>query len=207
MQPSPHSPASPSGGAAHSALFLPLPSQSPLDHADLFAPGASTTSLLRDESVAVGQRYGGGTAQYHLAGCVQPLLYITADAAVDQDGPRAVAALAALRALLVRGGVPVAAVAAAEPLMPLLHKIAQGVRGACGVPVPVERGVFSRHACCTLPCKVDRASLHPIDCALLRVAPCLPATRFAAGRLHPLEASLCATGGKRRSSVAPGGTC
>jgi hypothetical protein len=74
------------------------------------------------------------TAQYHLAGCLQPLLYITADAAVEQDRARAVAALAALRAVLVQGGLPVAAVAAEEPLLPLLQKIAQGavmVHTAC----------------------------------------------------------------------------
>lgn len=98
-----------------SSIFLPIP-----DSQERY------TNSSRD-TVSVVSTPSPVTAQHHLAGCLQPLLYITADAAVEQDSSRAVAALAALRALLLQGGQPVATAAATEPLLPFLKKIAQGV--------------------------------------------------------------------------------
>jgi hypothetical protein len=59
-------------------------------------------------------------------GCLRPLLFLAADAAVEQDGVRVAAALGALARLVAAGGAPVAAAAAMEPLLPLLLRLVTG---------------------------------------------------------------------------------
>ncbi|KAL6752464.1 hypothetical protein V8C86DRAFT_3029501, partial [Haematococcus lacustris] len=114
-------------------------------------------------------------APNHLAACVEPLLFMAADAAVEGDDQIAGAALDALSALLNRGGSPVLAAVAASNAIPLMKKLST----SCGSSLRIQ---LSR-------CLAALASSGALQAYLLRLAasprPPLPSSsssRAAGGR-------------------------